>query len=165
MPNEPTTKPCFRCGDDKPLDQFYANKGMPDGHVNKCKPCTLSDIRKRRVDHPEEVRAVDRARHLRDGPKRRKAGRERESAKRLDGSWQEALDAAGNRCIRCGSEGSQEGKGNSLVVHHKDRSGHDRGAKAEKPNNDPSNLEVLCRPCHLLEHFEEVRYAGKTDRA
>ena len=32
-------KPCIICKEIKPIDDFYAQKGMKDGHLNKCKDC------------------------------------------------------------------------------------------------------------------------------
>lgn len=37
-------KICFKCGAEKPLDQYYRHKGMFDGHLNKCKACTKKDV-------------------------------------------------------------------------------------------------------------------------
>jgi hypothetical protein len=36
-------KKCFRCGEIKPLSDFYVHKHMFDGHLNKCKACTRKD--------------------------------------------------------------------------------------------------------------------------
>lgn len=36
-------KTCTKCGATKPLDDFYALKGMRDGHRNDCKSCNLAE--------------------------------------------------------------------------------------------------------------------------
>lgn len=33
------SKICIRCGEEKPLDEFYVHKRMADGHLNVCKSC------------------------------------------------------------------------------------------------------------------------------
>lgn len=51
---------------------------------------------------------------------------------------------AGWICKRCGWDNAQDYPWN-LGVHHKDM---------DKANNDPSNLEVLCWPCHREIHLK-----------
>ena len=46
------------------------------------------------------------------------------------------LDRVGWRCERCG-------EGPPLEVHHRDR---------DRANNDPANLEAICKSCHIREH-------------
>lgn len=41
-------KTCISCKQEKPLLEFYANKGMADGHLNKCKDCVKNYERQRR---------------------------------------------------------------------------------------------------------------------
>lgn len=45
-------------------------------------------------------------------------------------------------CERCGHENTKQ----EQARHHKDR---------DRSNNDPSNLEVLCTPCHNREHGKD----------
>lgn len=55
-------KTCFKCGQPKPLTEFYKHKAMADGHLNKCKECAKADDKARRDANPEKVRAYDRER-------------------------------------------------------------------------------------------------------
>lgn len=57
-----TTKVCFKCLCEKPLEAFYKHNRMADGHLNKCKECTKSDVTKRRAENADYVRAYDRSR-------------------------------------------------------------------------------------------------------
>jgi len=40
-------KPCIRCKEVKPIDEFYAHPMMGDGHLNKCKACCKEQARER----------------------------------------------------------------------------------------------------------------------
>lgn len=45
MSSAPAEKRCFKCGEVKPLTDFYTHKRVADGHLNKCKTCTIMDVR------------------------------------------------------------------------------------------------------------------------
>lgn len=51
-------KTCFKCGEIKPLSEYYSHKMMFDGHLNKCKSCTRRDTAdrvSRKQEDPEWV--------------------------------------------------------------------------------------------------------------
>lgn len=55
-------KKCFKCGKTKNLTEFYKNKGMADGHLNKCKTCAKEDSLRHRSKNLERIREYDRNR-------------------------------------------------------------------------------------------------------
>lgn len=55
-------KRCFKCGQVKSLADFYKHKKMADGHLNKCKDCTRSDVASHRLQNIDRIRAYDRNR-------------------------------------------------------------------------------------------------------
>lgn len=65
------TKTCFKCHVEKDINEFYSHPAMLDGHLNKCKECTRSDVRSNRCANVERYRAYDRQRGFRGGSKPR----------------------------------------------------------------------------------------------
>ena len=122
---------CQHCGT---TDHAYMAKGL-------CSACYLAAYRASHGERISKQKDEWYRRYHADNLLKRAAYR-RES--QYSGLWDAIIDRDGHQCVRCHST-------LNLVVHHKDRSG--RG-KAEH-NNDPANLETLCRRCHLAEHRAE----------
>lgn len=132
-------KTCFKCGVEKPIEDFYVHAEMADGHLNKCKDCTKQDMRNDRHTKPR-VREYDRQRASQP---HRVALRNRITAA-WDAKYPDrarAHTAAGNavragklqkpdRCEGCGLE-------RKLQKHHHDYS-------------KPLLVVWLCKPCHAI---------------
>jgi hypothetical protein len=56
------TKDCFKCGNTKPLSEFYAHPKMADGHLNKCKSCTKRDVSRNYRSKRQQYAEYDRRR-------------------------------------------------------------------------------------------------------
>tara|TARA_R110000744_G_C18855988_1_gene503326 strand:+ start:39 stop:449 length:411 start_codon:yes stop_codon:yes gene_type:complete len=55
-------KQCKSCGDQKPLSEFYKDKGAKDGHKGKCKVCHMSYINARYEANAEKNKAYQKKR-------------------------------------------------------------------------------------------------------
>lgn len=58
-------KKCFKCGETKPLEDYYKHPKMSDGRLNKCKSCTKADTKavEEKIRSTPEGLAKDRERH------------------------------------------------------------------------------------------------------
>lgn len=59
-------KTCFKCGEVKPLSDFYKHKMMADGHLNKCKDCTMRDVRENRSKNIDYYNQYEKQRYRND---------------------------------------------------------------------------------------------------
>ena len=159
-------KPCFKCGETKALSEFYKHSEMKDGHLNKCKACTLVDVTTHRAKDPEKYRS--RMREYGRRPNvvaKAKIKSARSRAERPDAhveysrKWvdsnrekREAHIAVGNAvragrlkrlpCEICGADGE---------AHHDDYS-------------LPLLVRWLCKP-HHAEHYRAAREVTRTKKA
>ncbi len=146
-------KTCFKCGESKPLDEFYRHPQMADGHLGKCKGCTKRDVNTRETVKREDPGwvASERARG-RDKWKRLYRGKavDPEIHKRANSKWYQAnrhkklahsrvrqAVASGRlerpeMCQRCNRPGTTQ-------AHHHDYT-------------KPLDVEWLCAECHGKEH-------------
>ena len=57
-----TQKKCFKCGELRAEAEFYKNKGMPSGRINKCKYCCILYTKLHRLKNIEHFQEYDRSR-------------------------------------------------------------------------------------------------------
>jgi len=85
-------KKCFKCGKKKVLTEFYKHRMMADGHLNKCKECTKSDVRRNYSENIEKYSEYERERAMlphRVAARKRYAGspRGKEVISRIQKQW------------------------------------------------------------------------------
>lgn len=146
-------KTCIVCGDSKPLDEFYAHPRMPDGLLNKCKPCHKLHIRECRAQRPEYYRTYDRSRGR---TPRRAATRSRHSRNYIERNpAKRAAVIAANNAVRDGRLQRQPcevcGTNEQVEKHHDDY-------------GRPLDVRWLCHPHHRAHHVA-LRRAAEQEAA
>ena len=94
------SKRCFKCGQVKPIGEFYRHSGMADGHLGKCKSCAKNDVSNHRIRNIDRIREYDRARAKH--PERAKVAAEISKRWRCADSRITAAHNAVTRAIRSG---------------------------------------------------------------
>lgn len=117
---------------------------MGDGHLSKCKPCTIKDANKHRWDNIEKVREYDRRRGNRQAEGYLKSWREKYPQK------YKAISAVNNavRDGRLEKATSCEECGHDQVIGH-----HDDYLK-------PLDVRWLCQACHKQWHRDNGQGAN-----
>ncbi len=179
-------KICRKCGESKPLDEFYRMAGMRDGHRNECKRCSLNANAARHRANPEPARERTRQ-WARDNPERvaarevayRESGRKavsnrRSHLKRKYGitpeEYDELLAEQGGGCGICGRLPRDD---ISLHVDHDHATGAIRGLLCFRCNNALGDFEDdyerltaavrYLRPAAMDEAIDELVRARQTD--
>jgi ribosomal protein S27AE len=147
-------KTCFKCGQSKPLNEFYAHPRCRQGTLNKCKQCTKIDVGlhyHRMMQDPAWI-AQERERQRIKERARRAAGKQSPSRAEDKNAWRKRNPQKANAqtrvrravksgalkrkpCQICGSASSQ--------AHHDDYS-------------QPLDVRWLCVK-HHNEHHVRVR--------
>lgn len=141
-------KRCNKCGELKPLDEFYRLAKMRDGYRNDCKACNLAAKAARHRANPEPARERTRkwqqenlGRYRAKQEKYRLDGRKRVSNRKsylkrtynlTIEEYDEMLAAQGGVCCICGRAPTE---GISLYVDHDHETGEIRGITCFRCNN------------------------------
>jgi ribosomal protein S27AE len=135
-------KSCFKCGQDKPLSEFYKHSRMADGYLNKCKACAKSDAAKHRNENLDRIRAYDRDRAK--NPERVRMSADVNRLWRAADSRRVAAHNAVCRAIRKGE----------LVRQPCERCGESKSLGHHEDYDKPLDVVWLCQPCHKERHKE-----------
>jgi len=145
------SKQCFKCQTEKPLSEFYKHPAMADGHLNKCKQCTKTDVAEHRQNNLEKVRAYDRSRgklpervakNIAQTQKWRAEDRRRSAAHNAVARALRKGTLVPTDCERCGSVHTE--------AHHEDY-------------DNPLDVMWLCSACHKQRH-KELKSAADVQR-
>ena len=151
-PDQPT-KRCSRCGEVKPLDDFYRDNKSKDQHGAWCKNCSNKHRQVRRENHRDEERLVAHERYLRLGDEIRRynSNRNHERKALLVAHYSNST----NRCACCGESDVRfltidhiNGNGSQ----HRKSSGCGTGATFYNwliKAGMPEGYQVLCYNCNL----------------
>jgi hypothetical protein len=140
-------KACFKCGETKPLDDFYKHPMMADGRLNKCANCTRADTRANRAARVEYYQAYDR--HRNRDPRRIFERKERE---RLKPTHRPETDpakyTARNRLHAAVRDGKIKKPPECEICSVSDERLHGHHEDYSKP------LDVIwvCQSCHVFIH-------------
>lgn len=134
-------KICFKCGETKPLSEFYTHKQMADGHLNKCKTCTKKGAKKRYNDPEAKKRIIKYERERFQRPERKKKALEYQKKRRQIHKGKDRARQKINNAIRDGRLIKLPCKecGNPAEAHHPDY-------------RSPLKVIWLCRKHHLEKH-------------
>ena len=153
-------KACKACGVEKPLDEYYRDSLMRDGHVNRCKDCARARNRENRAKNAEYYRAYDRSRSI--FPQRVKLRSERlerlkndpelrAKANEAQARWKDR-NVIKRRCHVVTGNALRDGR---LVPRPCERCGHAINVQAHHEDyTKPLEVVWLCPPCHGARHRE-----------
>jgi hypothetical protein len=130
------SKTCFKCGELKPLEQFYRHPQMADGHLNKCKVCTRKDVRLNRRAKRVYYNEYDVQRYRKQHRWPDRDPQKARATAMVNIRVQRGTMIRPKRCSQCGRSDL------AIEAHHDDYS-------------KPLTVRWLCTSCHDNHHAME----------
>jgi hypothetical protein len=166
-------KRCVKCGDSKPIEQFYRSGGMADGRRNDCIACNLAAkkartaldpqanrdrVKKWQDENPERLKAYQR--EYRQRPERKAAEREGHLKRKYGitvADYERMLEAQNGVCAICGEPRPEE---RTLHIDHDHATGAIRGLLCFRCNNALGDFreeyELFQRAADYLDRDDEL---------
>lgn len=136
-------KKCKKCEEIKGFADFYAHRGMLDGHLSFCKSCVKKRVSDHYMENVDEMRVREKKRYQKrkSDPEfikrtRLASKRYKEKYKITSSHYRKLKDKNPSECSRCKVSVSEV---SSIHGHHPDYS-------------NPLDVVWLCPSCHKLEH-------------
>jgi len=140
MDNINHAKKCFKCGQLKPLFEFYKHPGMRDGRLNKCKECNKKDVTENRLKNVEHYREYDLI--------RAKIIERKTSAQKISNNWRKK-DPKISNCI---NEITKAKRSGLLKKQPCTICGSEKSLAHHESYNRPLDVTWLCQPHHKARH-------------
>lgn len=138
------TKICFKCGFDKPINDFYKHPQMSDGRLNKCKACTKTDVSKNYLVNVDQYKEYEKKREK--DPERKKSKITYQRTTRLNNPEKYQATTMVNNAIRDGrlfKKPCEVCDNLDVHAHHEDYS-------------KPLEVRWLCKDHHMHEHDKNL---------
>jgi len=138
-----STKYCYRCKEEKPIESFSKDKTKKDGRSSDCKTCQVEYRLQWRKDNPEKFKK-----------QRQKQMRQMRLNVKI-----RAMEYKGGKCEDCGIECSADNR-RIFEFHHTDPSkkeyniGRSFGKKWTNIKIELDKCVLLCRTCHMKRHTD-----------
>ena len=156
-------KTCSKCGFVGDAVLFSKSNKTKDGRRGMCKKCKSESDKKWRRENKEKTSAYFKK--LWRNPKRKIMNRLYVDKIRFGFNAETFI--LDKECDLCGINNEDHLKkyGQRLQIHHRDNQGRHNQRDGLPPNNQESNLQVLCKSCHVKVDNKLKDYTGRSEKA
>ena len=149
------TQRCKWCGLEKSEDCFFPSRRHTFGRLLACADCCNKYQNRYRKQRFGKMKKENPSAYSLYKAKKNKDQKRWKDTLMFGGNRIKALERDGFKCTKCGMTNNVHLSkyGCMLAAHHKDG----KGAGAKVKNNELSNLQTLCSPCHTKTHAKTRR--------